>query len=393
LAHLKRTRKASTPFSIVLIDAAMPEMDGFSLAERINADSERAENMLLMLPFPDRQGVTHPISGDDNKVCGGPTIVCVRKPVQQMELKAAILKLLGQNPKAIPQAGPSDPLAQRFVNRSLRILMAEDNPFNQRVTLLMLTKLGHSVAVVVNGREAIAALESASFDLVLMDLQMPEMDGFEATAAIRLAEAGTSRHVPIIALTAHAMKEDRDRCLKAGMDGYVSKPIQQDKLRQAIEDCIFQIREADDAEPLEGVTESPMDVAAALARIDGDRAFLAEMAAMFRDQAPRFLEEARAGIDSADMAQSAKAVHALKNWLANFVALPALATAQVLEATLQAGNLGAASELLATLRHQFEQFAPELNRLASGPESPITSSCLDKNCRQRPETYICRAQS
>ena len=117
--------------------------------------------------------------------------------------------------------------------------MAEDNPFNQRVAVLMLAKFGHTVTIAVNGREAVAALGRQSFDLVLMDLQMPEMDGFQATAAIRSAEAGTARHIPIIALTAHAMKEDRDRCLEAGMDGYVSKPIQQDKLQQAIEDCVL----------------------------------------------------------------------------------------------------------------------------------------------------------
>jgi CheY-like chemotaxis protein len=135
---------------------------------------------------------------------------------------------------------------------ALRILLVEDHPFNQRVASVMLAKLGHLVTIAGNGREALADLADQSFDLVLMDLQMPVMDGFQTTTAIRLAEHGTGRHIPIIALTAHALKEDRDRCLDAGMDGYVSKPIQRKKLGQAIEDCIVLIRETVPAEPPPG---------------------------------------------------------------------------------------------------------------------------------------------
>jgi CheY-like chemotaxis protein len=128
---------------------------------------------------------------------------------------------------------------QRRSGRVLRILMAEDNLFNQRVARLILAKFGHSVTVANNGLEAVTALGTQSFDAVLMDLQMPVMDGFQATAAIRTAEVGTARHLPIIAVTAHTRKEDRARCLEAGMDGFVSKPINEDSLLQAIDDCVF----------------------------------------------------------------------------------------------------------------------------------------------------------
>ncbi len=121
--------------------------------------------------------------------------------------------------------------------RPLHILLAEDNRINQRVATGLLEKAGHSVRTVTNGREALAVLMRERFDIVLMDLQMPELDGFEATAAIREREAGTNTHVPIIALTAHAMKGDRERCLAAGMDGYATKPIQLEELRNVIAQC------------------------------------------------------------------------------------------------------------------------------------------------------------
>ena len=168
-----------------------------------------------------------------------------------------VVAALGTTSRADQKPGPlAMPLRQPMA-RTVRILLAEDHAFNQRVASLMLAKLGHVVTFAANGREAIAALARQSFDLVMMDLQMPVMDGFEATAAIRSAEQGTPRHIPIIALTAHAMKEDRQRCLEAGMDGYVSKPIQRDELRQAIEDCMLLFRETVPDEPPDREPEKP----------------------------------------------------------------------------------------------------------------------------------------
>ena len=255
----------------------MEDMDGFTVAERINADPGLKGTVVLMLSPSHRQGAARRLQGGAIKLRGGATIACLSKPIRQFELRAAILAVVAPTPRAENhnQPSPVGPSLQRPSVRPLSILLAEDNPFNQRVVVLMLARFGHAVTSAVNGREAVAALERQSFDLVLMDLQMPKMDGFQATAAIRSAEAGTARHVPIIALTAHAMREDRGRCLEAGMDGYVSKPIEEDKLRQAIEDCLSRTGVTAKVELPDGASGCPMDVAGALARVDGDRGFLA----------------------------------------------------------------------------------------------------------------------
>jgi CheY-like chemotaxis protein len=161
------------------------------------------------------------------------------KPIGQSELLEAILQAVGGKPQAVaPSSGPSahDPL--REPPRGLRILLAEDNHVNQILAVRLLEKRGHHVVVAGDGREALEKLKTADFDLVLMDVQMPVMGGFEATAAVREMEKGTGKHIPIVALTAHAVKGDRERCLAAGMDGYVGKPIHPEELFEQIEALI-----------------------------------------------------------------------------------------------------------------------------------------------------------
>jgi CheY-like chemotaxis protein len=159
--------------------------------------------------------------------------------VRRAELKAAVLAALGGPPGSIPSAAaaPGDETAGNAAppSQPLRILLAEDNAVNQRVARALLEKRGHTVSVAGNGREAVRLVQERNFDLVLMDVQMPEMDGLEATAAIRAREAGAARRLPIVAMTAHAMKGDAERCLEAGMDAYVSKPIKPERLFAVIE--------------------------------------------------------------------------------------------------------------------------------------------------------------
>jgi CheY-like chemotaxis protein len=159
------------------------------------------------------------------------------KPIRQSDLLNAVLTVLSA-PARQPERSPPPGhrlLGSKTAPRRLRLLLAEDNAINQKLALRLLEKRGHAVTVVSTGKEALAALAEQRFDAVLMDVQMPEMDGFEATAAIRARERETGGHVPIIAMTAHAMKGDRELCLAAGMDGYISKPLQASELFEAIE--------------------------------------------------------------------------------------------------------------------------------------------------------------
>ena len=228
LAAMRQAGDAGEPFPLVLLDAMMPEMDGFAVAERIQRDPELAGTAVMMLSSADLRG--------DAERCRALGIAAyLRKPVKESELLDAILAVLGVAP--VTRAEPSSPAADALPppSRRLRILLAEDTPVNQRLAVTLLEERGHTVVVANDGREALDILERESFDLVLMDVQMPRMDGFEATAAIRAREAGTGRHIPIIAMTAHAMKGDRERCLAAGMDGYISKPIRAEQFLAVVE--------------------------------------------------------------------------------------------------------------------------------------------------------------
>jgi PAS domain S-box-containing protein len=226
LAALEKNRQDGEPYALVLIDACMPEMDGFTLAERIQQDAGAGAPPVVMLTS---SGLAAPAgSGRSPQFAARLT-----KPIREAELKKALLLALGRRPvPAVPSRQEAP--ARRGERAGLRILLAEDNPVNQKLALRLLEKAGHAVVVVVTGREALAAVEREPFDLVLMDVQMPEMDGLEATAALRRRE-GAARRLPIIAMTACALKEDRERCLAAGMDAYVAKPIHRDELFRAID--------------------------------------------------------------------------------------------------------------------------------------------------------------
>ncbi|HKX29444.1 MAG TPA: response regulator [Blastocatellia bacterium] len=228
LRFLERARKNGEPLPLLLLDCQMPAIDGFALIEQMRHRPELASATIMMLT-PTGQRV-------DAVRCRELGIAAhLTKPIRQSELLAAMMAVL--DPKLPPPS--SLPLApSRSIHeprRGLRVLLAEDNPVNQKLAAYFLEKQGYAVVKANNGREALLILEHESFDLALMDIQMPEMDGFEVTAAVREREAGTGTHLPIIAMTAHAMKGDRERCLEAGMDDYVSKPIQRKELFEVIE--------------------------------------------------------------------------------------------------------------------------------------------------------------
>jgi CheY-like chemotaxis protein len=217
---------------LVLVDAKMPEMDGFSLAE-------------ILMERPDLAGATVMIlsssgpSADVARCRELGVAAYLTKPVKQSELFDAIASALGK--ESTKGRKPQIPTRQQPQGRGKRchILLAEDNVVNQRLAMRLLEKKGHSVVVASNGLEALATLEREAFDLILMDVQMPEMNGYEATAAIREKEKAAGGHIPIIAMTAHAMKGDRERCLDTGMDHYVSKPIDTKELFAAIQEVVL----------------------------------------------------------------------------------------------------------------------------------------------------------
>jgi signal transduction histidine kinase/DNA-binding response OmpR family regulator len=230
LALMGERADAGKPVTLLLTDAHMPEMDGFSLAERVKGDPKLAGAAIMMLTSAGQRG--------DGARCRELGISAyLTKPLSQSELREAIFLLLDRKPAELAAGGliTRHVIHEKHERSSLKILLAEDNPVNQKLAVRMLEKRGHKITVAVNGQEALAALETDAFDLVLMDIQMPVMDGFEATAAIRESERGTGKHLPIVAMTAHAMKGDDHRCLDAGMDGYLAKPIRGEELYALLE--------------------------------------------------------------------------------------------------------------------------------------------------------------
>jgi CheY-like chemotaxis protein len=234
VAAMQDSKLAGRIFPLVLLDAQMPGMDGLSVARAIRNDPGLAGVAMLMLTSAGQRA-------DQANLQSLGIAACLTKPIGQAELLDAILATLGV---------PSDPaerlhrIARHGVpasRRTLRVLLAEDNKVNQLVAARLLEKHGHTVVVAGNGKEVLAALEepgSGGFDLILMDVQMPEMDGFETTGIIRARETLSGTHLPIIAMTAHAMKGDEERCLTAGMDRYVAKPIDVAELFATIDSVI-----------------------------------------------------------------------------------------------------------------------------------------------------------
>jgi two-component system sensor histidine kinase/response regulator len=231
ILQVRAARESGDPYELILIDRHMPGMDGFELIEHLQMLPGVVPATIMMLTSGGQRG--------DMERCAELGICAhLSKPVRPSELADAIRQAVGTPPVEAAPATQPDSAPARGLAPSLRVLLAEDNAVNRKVVTSLLEKRGHEVLVTTNGKEALAALEEGTFDLVLMDVQMPEMDGFEATRRIRLSEQGTAFHQRIIALTAYAMSGDRARCLEAGMDGYLTKPLGALALDQVLESCL-----------------------------------------------------------------------------------------------------------------------------------------------------------
>jgi CheY-like chemotaxis protein len=262
----------------------------------------------------------------------------------------------------------------------LRILLAEDSEANQLVTVGMLAKMGHSARVASNGAEAIMAVESEAFDLILMDVQMPEVDGFRAAAAIRAREAARGTRTPIIAVTAHAVKGDRERCLAAGMDGYLSKPLRCQELRRIIDDVLREGRAHNPAGPASapatGPTGGVLDTETALALLEGDEALFAELVALYLVELPRLLAELRSALAAGELLAVGHGAHRLSG-LAKTLASRAAGDAAVrLEEASKKGDRAAVADSSAEVESQFTRLQLALAglRLQREEDSRCTSN-------------------
>ena len=236
---------------------------------------------------------------------------------------------------------------------------------NQRLAIILLRQQSHRVVVAGDGKQAVAAWEQQPFDAILMDVQMPEMDGFEATARIRAREQGTGRHVPIIAMTAHAMKGDRERCLQAGMDAYVAKPIQAAELYQALANLTSQGLPGKPNVPEEKPLPEELDRPAILERIGGDEEDLRQLAAMFMEESAELLQQIRAAVADKQGPLLRRAAHSLKGAVGIFGGDGVFRAAQKLEEIGRTNNLTEAEEVADVLERELDRLRPAFAKLTA----------------------------
>jgi CheY-like chemotaxis protein/signal transduction histidine kinase len=379
------TALSQLSYDAVLMDCQMPELDGFKTTSAIRQDDQKKGRHTPIIAV-----TAHERPGDRERCLIAGMDDYITKPIKLKELQSALRGLVisqsrattvlpeqGEGPLEVPsisilpneQAEVAVPVVDISVSpkrmlTETRLLVAEDNPVNQKLIVRLLEKLGLAADVAGNGAEAVEAFSLRPYSIVLMDCQMPEMDGFEATAAIRRHDQQEGTHTPIIAVTAHAMKGDRERCLAAGMDDYVTKPIKPDLLKEVLEHWL---PPASDPSDLTSVfpPQATFDLQAALNRVEGDKDLLSEMATIFLEEYPRFLQQMHQAIADNDSAILCHAAHTLRGSVGNFVATDAAAAALVLENMGREGELAQASVALAQLEAVLARLTPALSKLTT----------------------------
>jgi CheY-like chemotaxis protein len=373
---------AGQRFDLLLIDAAMPDTDGFALAHALQQGGSHAP-VVMMLTSAGRRGAR--ASDRELRIAG-----YVTKPIKTDDLLAMMVRSLGAELRYDEAPPRPDPATISQVRRhALRFLLAEDNVINQRLMLRLLDKVGHAVTVVRNGRAALDALAKGGYDMALMDIQMPEMDGFEVAAVIRARERATGQHLPLVALTAHAMRGDRERCLQAGFDGYVSKPIRFQDLFDTIDRLAPTSAAATSSPPpgqpaatpapapgsarpaSDAMLPAPPALAfaegAALESTGGDSELLRELIAVFLEHAPAWMRELGDALGRGDAAEVHRLAHTIKGAVDSCGAARAYDAAMLLERMGRGGDLGGAPAAYATLDRELAQVLPELAVYAGKP--------------------------
>ena len=377
LVALRKADSEGNPFSLVLLDAHMPDISGFEVAKRIRKELEMKDLTLMMLTSDD---CTDFVERNRDLNLAAHLV----KPIKQSELLDSIVNVL-QRPSQVQakksfEQSPDQTESENKPSRSFRVLLAEDNAVNQQLMVRILERESHEVSIANNGREAVELSDTAQFDVVLMDVQMPEMDGYEATLAIREREQNTTIRLPIIALTAHAMKGDREKCLDAGMDAYVSKPIQVDQLMATMHDVVA----TTDSSPVElPVTETVAEsrgmadenassgesipvlaIDDVLHRVGDDVELLSTLVDLFRADCPKHLTEIRVALSANDPPRLKKAAHSLKGCSAN------LGGAQLAKTALEVETL-ANEECLQEADQRISQLVSDVKQLLSALDQLI----------------------
>ena len=395
---LERAHQGGAPLRLMILDAELAGMDGYEVAAQVRENHDWNSVALILLASGAGRECQKRAKHLSAKAV-------VAKPVSQSELWNAILTAIPVYGRGRARPGAGRGKSRRAAQR-LRILVAEDNPVNQELVLNLLERRGHSVTIAENGKQALAALEKHKFDLVLMDVQMPEMGGIEATQIIRERESATGQHVRIVAMTAHAMRGDRERCLQAGMDGYLAKPLDPRTFLQTVETIAApgaagatslaaplaaaaaasatgtagaqggaasvaanSAATADDGEPAATPPAVGFDDSALLARFSGNEKLLQSLVTTFLEDCPKMVERIRRAVQSRNPAAVAETAHALKGSVGNFGSSPVFETARALEMAGRKGTLEGSWEAFATLEDQLASLSPVLARHGR-PERP-----------------------
>jgi CheY-like chemotaxis protein len=348
LAALSAAADRQQPFDAIVADRQMPGVDGLMLARRVRREKQFGRTPIVMM-----MSVGNAKKNDGRKLG---VDAYVTKPVKHSDLLDAFATLFRVSTRRPRQERAAPPSVRP--QKRLRVLVAEDNLVNRKLVMRLLEKRGHHVHAVENGRDAVTTIASTAtgFDVVLMDLQMPEMSGFEATHAIRERERGGPIHVPIVALTAHAMAGDRERCLAAGMDGYLSKPIEVNDLITTVER--FGIDGAASADAPDRSTPSrpaTFDEKTALTYTGGDRELLKEVIDLFRKDSPAALRRIERALHKRDADALRMAAHALKGAIATVGSSAGRETAAELETMAKASRFADAERVHAHLRELVEE--------------------------------------
>jgi signal transduction histidine kinase/CheY-like chemotaxis protein/HPt (histidine-containing phosphotransfer) domain-containing protein len=339
IVEMLHAAHAGTPFPLVILDGMMPEMDGFMVVEKIREHAELSGATVMMLSSAMPAGAA--------ARCGELGVASyLTKPVTQAELIDAILIAIGGANEIEPLAAAPDPPRPAT---GLRILIAEDNLINRAVAAGILEKRGHSLVHADNGREAVEAVARETFDVILMDVQMPEMDGFEATRRIRESEEATGAHTRIVAMTAHAMAGDRERCLAAGMDDYVSKPLRKEDLLRALDGATVS------AGTDEKETTFLYDREELLSQCEGNEELMSELVSIFQENTPQIVQSIGDAIAKRDAPALAVSAHKLLSSLGAFGAREAGTLARRLERHGQENDFRGTKERFTELEREADK--------------------------------------